>query len=317
MSLWSAFTGILGQGLAIVTGKIGVNVDGTTITVNGSNQLVASGGGGGLTIVGPFEYINTNSLTDYSSNLHYSTGSLLADANGVLYYSNDNIMADGNGYLYYNTGSLMADGSGNLYYSTGNILANAGGTLFYGNNSHLADANGYLYYNTGSLMADGSGNLYYSTGNILANAGGTLFYGNNSHLADGSGYLYYSTGSLLADNSGNLYYSNGNILADGSGRLNATGINFASSQTTINGSTSGSTVSSMPFQGSTYKKVVIYVNALVNATSTSYTFPTAFTKTPAITYVPSGDAALITLSTTVVTFAVGTFVSGFVTIEGY
>jgi polyferredoxin len=73
----------------------------------------------------------------------------------------------------------------------------------------------------------------------------------------------------------------------------------------------------MPFQGSTYKKVVIYVNALVNATSTSYTFPTAFTKTPAITYVPSGDAALITLSTTVVTFAVGTFVSGFVTIEGY
>ena len=212
MSLWSAFTGILGQGLAIVTGKIGVNVDGTTITVNGSNQLVASGGGGGLTVIGPFEYINTNSLTDYSSNLYYSTGALLADSNG---------------------------------------------------------------------------------------------------------YLYYSTGNHLADNSGNLYYSNGDILADGSGRLNATGINFASSQTTINGSTSGSTVSSMPFQGSTYKKVVIYVNALVNATSTSYTFPTAFTKTPAITYVPSGDAALITLSTTVVTFAVGTFVSGFVTIEGY
>jgi hypothetical protein len=287
MSLWSAFTGILGQGLAIVTGKIGVNVDGTTITVNGSNQLVASGGGGGLTVIGPFEYINTNSLTDYSSNLYYSTGALLADSNGYLYYSNDNHLADSNGYLYYSLGSVLADPNGRLYYSTGNILADAGGTL------------------------------YYSTGNILADAGGTLFYGNDSHLADANGYLYYSTGNHLADNSGNLYYSNGDILADGSGRLNATGINFASSQTTINGSTSGSTVSSMPFQGSTYKKVVIYVNALVNATSTSYTFPTAFTKTPAITYVPSGDAALITLSTTVVTFAVGTFVSGFVTIEGY
>jgi hypothetical protein len=271
MSLWTGFTKILGQGLAIIGGAIGVNVDGTTITINGSNQLVSSGGGG-VPVTGPFEYVNTRPLTDTSNSLYYGNGHLLADANGDLYYPDD---------------SLMADINGNLHYGNGNLLA---------------DSAGYVYYGNGGILGDILGNLYYADASLLADATGSLYYGN---------------GNLLADANGDLYFSNGTQLAAGSGRLNATVIDFSTTQVTTNGSTSGSTVSSMPFQGGTYKKAIIYINALVNATSTSYTFPTAFTNIPAITYAPSGDAALITLSTTAVTFAVGSFASGFVTIEGY
>ena len=242
MSLWTGFTKILGQGLAIIGGAIGVNVDGTTITINDSNQLVSSGGGG-VPVTGPFEYVNTEPLTDGSSNLYYGTGAYLSDA---------------------------------------------------------------------------SGNLYYSDGQILADSGGSLYYDyNNKELTDGVGTLYYGNGNKLADHNGHLYYSNGNTITIGGGSLTATSIYFNTSQTTTNGSTSGSTVSSMPFTGTAYKKVVIYVNALVNATSTSYTFPTVFTTQPAFTYIASGDASLLTLSTTTVTFAVGTFSSGWIIIEGY
>ncbi len=86
-------------------------------------------------------------------------------------------------------------------------------------------------------------------------------------------------------------------------------------QTTYNGSISGTAVWSMPFQGSSYKKFIIYYNALHDAGGT-ISFPTAFAHTPVV----SGDTtatAITTASTTTLTIAVAGTVSGFAFVEGY
>ncbi|MGC8580446.1 MAG: hypothetical protein ACP5MB_10385, partial [bacterium] len=77
-----------------------------------------------------------------------------------------------------------------------------------------------------------------------------------------------------------------NTLDDGSGNMSIVGaFNSNIAQTTITGTTAGSLIASMPEQGSSYKKVIVYANGYENNTTTAqtYTFPTSFTNTPVIT----------------------------------
>jgi hypothetical protein len=97
------------------------------------------------------------------------------------------------------------------------------------------------------------------------------------------------------------------------GTVTVPGLFNTATQSTVVASISGSVVFSQPEQGSSYKKVLIYLNA-ANGTA-SYTFPTPFVNTPMVIS-QSLTATVTTLSATAVTIT-GTTQTGFVELEGY
>jgi len=91
-------------------------------------------------------------------------------------------------------------------------------------------------------------------------------------------------------------------------------LNSAIAKTTYNGSVSGTAVWSMPFQGSAFKKFIIYLSAL-NDVGGTITFPTAFSHTPVI-YGTAASLAICTASTTTFTIGAAATITGYVICEG-
>ncbi|MES2808451.1 MAG: hypothetical protein V4619_07490, partial [Bacteroidota bacterium] len=145
---------------------------------------------------------------------------------------------------------------------------------------------------------------------------------NYTPVSMGNDATMSNTGALTLKNTGTpgTYRS---VTVDAQGRVTA-GTNpstFDSNapQTTVAGSTSGNVIASMPFQGTSYKKVVIRVNSFDSPASREYTYPTVFTNAPVVTYgFSSGTLNFINASTTSVFMqSTGGAATGWVVLEGY
>jgi hypothetical protein len=104
-----------------------------------------------------------------------------------------------------------------------------------------------------------------------------------------------------------------------SGSITANGINPSNTVNSFAGTTTGTVYWVMPFQGSGYKKVLVYLDAYENDTATAQTitYPTAFTQTPNIT----NPGAVPGVSTTTTALSIDpdttTAYTGWITVEGY
>ena len=97
----------------------------------------------------------------------------------------------------------------------------------------------------------------------------------------------------------------------------ATSATINNTKTTVNGSTSGSVIFGQPFNGSGYKKLVMYCNAL-NGTA-SYTFPQPFLFIPAIVNTNGLAASVVTslAANSITITGTGAATTGFIILEGF
>ena len=277
-----------------------------------------------------------------------------AQIDGSFSTDNGGITSDGNGDMTFN-GNIYGVGSSsvnfgegyfqNNLYSDGDVTASGNLNTGFGvfNVGMITDSNGssILYAASGDRYFSDSSNLFMDgVGRILFNASGTQVaswhdatFSADTGLVVPSGSISVTGGTTtqlsLVNNAsiggkvtaGQLSSDANQFNTDGSGNTSAKSLTLSAnqyldtSQTTVNGSTSGSIVWSMPEQGTAYKKFIIYFNAL-NSTSKTLTYPTSFTHTP---YIYGSAAPLAISSTSATTFSISTAstITGLVFVEGF
>ena len=169
-----------------------------------------------------------------------------------------------------------------------------------------------------NVVDDGSGNLVphgsaLFQGAGFQNASDAIVVTGNTRFAT----VWYGVGSISISNNppaitlsaggGNVTISNGVISGD-------------PPRTNLTGSTAGSIVWSMPFQGPGYKKLLAYLDGYENDTTTAQaiSYPTAFTEVPVIS---TNSASVPGVTTTATELSIDpnttTAYTGWVIVEGY
>lgn len=89
-------------------------------------------------------------------------------------------------------------------------------------------------------------------------------------------------------------------------------------QSTLNGTTTGTAISSQPFASSSYKKFLVFLNAYENTTATAQTitFPTPFVQVPVLTHDDSGGSTA-TVTTLTLPASMSATKTGWIIVEGY
>ena len=209
--------------------------------------------------------------------------------------------ANGNNTVNYSGGSLTLSVGASYGSSGGSNVSVTAGTGGVGTGT--AGANG----GTTNLTA-GAGGVGSSTGgtggNLVLNAG----LGGNSATPGAGGYIQFETGATTSLIEAMRVLNSGTVNFDF-----AIASNIA--QTTVSGSTSGTTVFDEPFTGTSYKKVAMYLSSLVG--TATYSFPVAFQHTPAIITTNGLASSIVTsLSSSSVTVT-GATSTGFIFLEGW
>lgn len=312
---------ILGSGNLSVTAGItslsfGRGLNGGTVTSSGTATLDTTG-----------SYTWTGVSQTFSGNI-LQTGAVAPsvgyNANDVLFKTGAAIVASaGSGFSSYYGQIVPCNSGGGMMFniSSGNISSRIAGTEYFQVASNAVNiAAATTNWNFQSKLSSNYLGSYIGTMTLCASGGVTLLNntGSGSYIdlnvtsSNTSGVRIFQTANVGVRNTSD---DGVNALQIG-GSVKATSFNSTATQTTLSGGTSGSAVYSQPAQGASIKKVIVYCNALNGATAT-YTFPTAFTNTPAITTTNGLSSSLVTTLNTTTMVVTGSTSTGIIIIEGY